>query len=205
MEDNDIFLKVLILGNSKVGKTCFFMRYFEEEFKNYLSTVGIDSKRKEIEKNNKNIKLRVYDTAGQERYRVIPKNYYKGADGIILMYDVSDIDSYNGIKTWIESIKANTDFENLGLVVVENKCDLSLENKKITDKMRKEIEEIYHFTIIKASAKDKINVNESFDLLIDKILVLRKQNIKNININNSNCVNIENPKDNDMKKNRNCC
>ena len=202
--EEEILFKVLLLGNTQVGKTCFLQRYCDEIFGINLSTIGFDSKIKDLNKNNKKIKLRIYDTAGQEKFRSIVKNYYKGADGIILMYDVSNIDSYNEIKNWIESIKENLDIDQIGFIVVENKCDLTDEEKKITDKMREEMETNIGFEIIKTSAKTDTNVTESFDLLIDKMLMLREK--KNESATLTNNIKIENiPKDNDKKKKGDCC
>ena len=202
-EENIIFFTVLLLGNADVGKTSFLSRYFEQKFSlQTLGTIGFDSKVKNIDKNNKKIKLRIYDTAGHERYRSIAKNYYKGADGIILMYDVSDIYSYNGIKTWIQSIKDNIDFDKIGLVVVENKCDLPDEEKQITDEMREKLEEDIGLEVIIASAKDDINVNESFDLLVDKMLALVEKNEDSLKYS----IKIEkNPNNIDNQKKGNCC
>ena len=195
--------KILLLGDSTVGKTTFLERYCGEDFKQNLGTMGIDSKIKDIEKNNIEIKLRIYDTAGQERFRSIVKNYYKGADGIILIYDVSNINSFNAIKIWIESIKESIDLEKIGFIVVENKCDLPDEEKKINKEMRNEMEKIIGFEIIIASAKDKTNVDESFDLLIDKMLKFKE---KKENITSPNSIKIENnPKDKSKKKKGDCC
>ena len=177
MEEDDIFLKIVLLGNEMVGKTRFFDSYFDEEYFPE-STIGANFRTKFIEKNNNNIKVLIYDTPGQERLRSIVINYFKVADGIILIYDASNIDSYNGIKKWIEIIKECIDFEQIGFIVVENKCDLPEEEKKINSKMREEMEENFGFKIIIASAKDNINVNESVDLLIDKMMTLREKKEK---------------------------
>ena len=197
---------VLILGDTTVGKTTFIDRYCGKDFKQNLATIGVESRVKDIVKNNKDIKLSIYDTAGQERFRKIVKNYYRGADGIILMYDVSNIDSFNAIKIWIESIKENTDIKKIGFIVVENKCDLEDEEKKVTDEMREEMEKDIDYEIIVASAKNKINVDEAFDLLVDQLLILKEKKMENDTLINT--IKIENkPKDKDIdkKKKGNCC
>ena len=195
--------KILLLGDSTVGKTTFLERYCGEDFKQNLGTMGIDSKIKDIEKNNIEIKLRIYDTAGQERFRSIVKNYYKGADGILLIYDVSNVNSFNSIKIWIEGIKDSIDLEKIGFIVVENKCDLPDEEKKITKEMRNEMEKIIGFEIIIASAKDKTNVDESFDLLIDKMLKFKE---KKENTTFTSSIKIENkPEDKSEKIKGDCC
>ena len=197
---------VLLLGDTTVGKTSFIDRYCGKDFNQNLATIGIESRVKDILKNNKDIKLSIYDTAGQERYRKIVKNYYKGADGIILMYDVSNLDSFNAIKIWIESIKENKDIKKIGFIVVENKCDLPDEDKKVTDKMREDMEKDIDFEIIVASAKKKINVDEAFDLLVDQLLILKDKKVEDDTLLNT--IKIENnPKGKDIgkKKKGNCC
>ena len=197
---------VLLLGDTTVGKTSFIDRYCGKDFKQNLATIGIESRVKDIVKNNKDIKLSIYDTAGQERYRKIVKNYYKGADGIILMYDVSNLDSFNAIKIWIESIKENKDIKKIGFIVVENKCDLPDEDKKVTDKMREEMEKDIDLEIIVASAKNKINVDETFDLLVEQLMILEGKKIEDDTLINT--IKIENnPKEKDIgkKKKGNCC
>ena len=202
--EEEILFKVLLLGNTSVGKTSFLQRYCDETFTQNLASIGFDSKIKDLNRNNKKIKLRIYDTAGQERFRSMVKNYYKGADGIILMYDVTEVSSYNDIKNWIESIKENLDLDKIGFIVVENKCDLEDEEKKVTNEMREEMEKKIGFEIIKASAKTDINVTESFNLLIDNMLKIRNKNSESVTLTNT--IKIGNKKqDEDKKKKGDCC
>ena len=167
---NEIYTyKILILGNSSVGKTSFLVRFcdgtFEEEA---ITTVGVDCKKKFIKRNNKNIKLNIMDTAGQERFRSIAKNMFKNADGIILMYDVTNEKSFIEIKDWISSIKEATDLEKIGLVIAGNKIDLK-DEIVIDENRKKTFEEKQKLKIIETSAKSNINVDEVFIELIDKL------------------------------------
>ena len=101
-----ILYKILILGNSSVGKTSFLLRFCDEKFDyETFTTVGLDYKKKVIKRNEKKIKLHIFITAGQERFRAIARNLYKNADGIVLMYDISNKKSFQDIKDWINSIK----------------------------------------------------------------------------------------------------
>ena len=120
MEEESIYFQALLLGDSTVGKTSFLIRYTDEDFTDTLFTIGIDSKIQKLKKNNRNITLKIYDTAGQERYRSIVQNYYKGADGIILMYDITNKNSFESIEQWINNIKESSNYENIGLVIVGN-------------------------------------------------------------------------------------
>uniref|UniRef100_A0A8C2J745 small monomeric GTPase n=1 Tax=Cyprinus carpio TaxID=7962 RepID=A0A8C2J745_CYPCA len=102
----DYMFKILIIGNSSVGKTSFLFRYADDSFTSaFVSTVGIDFKVKTVFRNNKRIKLQIWDTAGQERYRTITTAYYRGAMGFLLMYDITNQDSFNAVQDWATQIK----------------------------------------------------------------------------------------------------
>ena len=203
--------KILILGNSSVGKTSFLIRFCDAKFsEDSLTTIGVDWKKKFIKRNNKNIKLNIMDTAGQERFRAIAKNMFKNAHGIILMYDVTNEQSFFEIKDWINSIKENVDIEKIGIVIVGNKIDLK-ENIKIKNEMKTNFENKYSIKIYEASAKDNINVNETFIDLVDKIQQLGLGEIENSSLeeaedNEINNKNIKlNKNDNNKKNNKKGC
>ena len=199
MEEDALTFKILLLGDSTVGKTSFMIRYLDDTFEDTLFTMGIDSRYKDLVRNNKKIFLRIYDTAGQERFRSIVKNYYKGADGILLMYDVTKLESFNSIKRWVEGIKENIKMEELGLIIVGNKCDLKKE-KIITDEMKKELENSLNIKIIEGSAKEKINVNESFEKLVDIMMEIK---MKNNNLDKNKTIKLDNIED--INKEEKCC
>ena len=125
----DAKYKILILGDSTVGKTCFLTRYTDNTFQEeYLASIGMDYKIKSYEKEDGNsIKLYIWDTAGQDRFRSITRNYYKGADGIILIYDITNEESFNNVKHWINSIKEAIDSSEESryvIILIGNKLDL---------------------------------------------------------------------------------
>ncbi|XP_051054870.1 ras-related protein Rab-13 isoform X2 [Phodopus roborovskii] len=102
----DHLFKLLLIGDSGVGKTCLIIRFAEDNFNNtYISTIGIDFKIRTVEIEGKRIKLQVWDTAGQERFKTITTAYYRGAMGIILVYDITDEKSFENIQNWMKSIK----------------------------------------------------------------------------------------------------
>ena len=204
-KDEIICFKILLLGDSSVGKSAFIMRFCEGRFDDAcLTTVGIDKKIKFVKKDEKKLQLLIWDTAGQERFRSIAKNCYKGADGIILMYDISNLNTFNHIKLWISNIKDAIDINKIGLVVVGNKCDLPDDEKKVDEKSKKEFEEENDMKIIDASAKTDFNVNESFIALIDKMIKLglgrKKDDDENDESNNSQRL-----KKGEVKKKKDCC
>ena len=165
--------KILLLGDSTVGKTAFILRFCEDKFEeDSLTTIGLDQKNKFVKRGDKRLELHIWDTAGQERFRSIAKNCYKGADGIILMYDISKYETFKHIKTWINNIKESIDIDKIALIVVGNKCDLPDSEKNVDQDSKQNFENTSKMKIIEASAKDNINVNESFISLIDKMLEL---------------------------------
>ncbi|CAH8590701.1 unnamed protein product [Schistosoma curassoni] len=120
----DYMFKLLIIGNSSVGKTSFLFRYADDSFTSaFVSTVGIDFKVKTVFRQDKRVKLQIWDTAGQERYRTITTAYYRGAMGFILMYDITNEESFNAVQDWVTQIKTYS-WDNAQVVLVGNKCDL---------------------------------------------------------------------------------
>ena len=118
------FIKLLLLGDTGVGKSSLMFRFSEGEFKSGLiGTAGVDYKMKNIEMGGKSVKIQIWDTAGQERYRTLTKAYYRGAAGIILVYDACDRVSFNNVTYWLQKIKKHGD-ENVEIMLLGNKIDL---------------------------------------------------------------------------------
>ena len=163
------------LGNSIVGKTSFILRFTKNTFNNaYISTIGIDFLAKNILlPNGEKYKVLFYDTAGQEKYRSIAFNLMKGAEGIILMYDITKRKTFESITEWVESIK-EAKGENFPVVLVGNKCDLKEERE--IDKEEGENEAKKNgFLFFETSNKDGTNVEEATLALISKVVELRKK------------------------------
>ena len=170
----DYLFKILIIGESGVGKTCLLLRFTEDSFTTtFLTTIGIDFKIKIINLENKLIKLQIWDTAGQERFRTITKTYYKGAHGIILTYDVTDQDSFKNIRNWIKQIEANAQ-GNVKRVLVGNKCDKP--DRVVTEEEKKKLADDYSMSFFETSAKTNKNVTEVFYHLTKEILKANEGN-----------------------------
>ena len=169
-KEKEITFKILMLGESKVGKTTFTQRFCEKKFNpNNLSTVGIEIYKKNLIRDNKSIYLEIFDTAGQDKFRSIVKNQISGADGFLLLYDISNKKSFDLISNWIEEIIKIVDPKDIGLIIVGNKSDLK-EEREVTEEMRKDLEEKQGIKFIEASALENYNVTEAFELLIDDLL-----------------------------------
>ena len=168
--EEEIVYKVLLLGDSSVGKTCFLLRYCDKSFQDvHLSTIGLDYRLKSMTlKNNKNIKLQIWDTAGQDRFRAITKNYYKGANGIILIYDVTNMQTYENVKNWISQIKEEAN-PNVIIYLVGNKIDVPDDQRLVKTEDGQKIADEFNLPFNEASAKDGTNVNEIFQELLEQI------------------------------------
>ena len=169
MNDECVY-KVLLLGDSTVGKTCFLLRYCDKTFEDaHMATVGLDYRLKSVVlKNEKNVKLQIWDTAGQDRFRAITKNYYKGANGIILIYDVTNLQSYENVKNWIAQIKESAS-QNVIVYLVGNKIDVKEEDRCVKTEDGKKISEEFNLPFFESSAKLGININEIFEKIVEKI------------------------------------
>ena len=189
-ENTEITYKVLLLGDSSVGKTCFLKRYIDNTFQDaYLSTIGFDFKFKNVTlKDGKKVKVQLWDTAGQERFRTIAKSYYKGAHGIVLIYDVTSKRTYENIRKWLNQIKEEAS-NRISIILVANKIDCEGE-REVSKEEGENLATTSGLTLFEASAKDSINVNESFQYLIEKI----SEKYANINSNTTKLNNSKNEK-----------
>merc|ERR1712022_60157 len=119
----DYLFKLLLIGDSGVGKSCLLLRFADDTYtETYISTIGVDFKIRTVEIDGKVIKLQIWDTAGQERFRTISSTYYRGAHGIIVVYDVTSLDSFNNVKRWLTEIDKYAR-ENVNKLLVGNKSD----------------------------------------------------------------------------------
>ena len=168
LDDFDIKLKIMVLGESMVGKTSLIKRYTDDKFGGrYLCTVGIDYQKKKIEKNGKKILLQIWDTAGQERFRNVTKNYFHTSQGFILAYDINNKESFEKVQYWIEEIKANAE-EKIKCILIGTKYDL--DKREVSEEEGQKLGEEYGYKFLETSAKENININETFETLVSEIM-----------------------------------
>ena len=166
---------IITLGDTGVGKTSIFNRYAFNKFdENSLSTIGMSFAVKEVKiKKGEKIRLKLIDTSGQEKYRSLSKSYYKNADGVLFVFALNDIDSFEHITSWMEQFKENANKIDIPMFLVGNKNDLKneVEENLINDLLEKNKDLQY----VSTSAKDNKNINELFDQMIQ---ILNKTNHK---------------------------
>merc|ERR1711934_251512 len=164
----DHLFKLLLIGDSGVGKSCLLLRFADDTYtESYISTIGVDFKIRTIEIGGKSIKLQIWDTAGQERFRTITSSYYRGAHGIIVVYDVTDQASFGNVKQWLQEIDRYA-CENVNKLLVGNKCDLT--TKKVVDyNTAKEFADGLGIPFLETSAKSSTNVEDAFVTMATEI------------------------------------
>ena len=171
-------IKIITLGNSAVGKSSFILKYTDNVFSlDYLTTLGVDYKHKKIKlKNGKDVRLRIFDTAGQERFKSVSASFVKKADGVILIYDIGEKDSFEAVDNWIKSIR-EIGKDKLPIILVGNKCDLSDDKRMISLKEGQDKANEFNIPFYETSCKEGINIKEVFEKLIDDIIEKGNKNL----------------------------
>ena len=193
-------IKCILLGHSQVGKTTFFNKIINNLKKNYLSTIGMEIINISAKVYDEEISIKLEDTAGQERYRSIAKNFIKNADGILLMFDVTNAESFNSVDYWVKSIKENN--QNHIIILVGNKIDLT-EKRLITKSEAKKKADQYNIKYYELSCLNGLNHYE----ILNELILIGYRNFyeknKNMNRTDSNSFKLK-PKKNNKKENCNC-
>ena len=192
-------IQLIMVGESGVGKTSLIRRYTNNIFNtNHLETIGIEFFNKEERINDQIIQIKLWDTAGQEIFHSLTKNFYRKADGIIIVYDITNKESFEKIQDWVKSVYDNTDtYKEIQMIIVGNKIDLE-ERREVSKEEGLKIGKYFEIDFFEASAKNAEGVRNFMIKIIEDIL--------NNKVNNRNSINIKNYKNgNDDEDNeRNC-
>jgi len=165
----DLLFKLLLIGDSGVGKTCVLFRFSDDTFNTtFISTIGIDFKIKTVELQGKKIKLQIWDTAGQERFHTITTSYYRGANGILLVYDITQPKTFDNISKWLRNINEHAS-EDVERMLIGNKCDME-DKRLISEERGKKVAEENGIKFFETSAKENINIEIAFNTLAEDIL-----------------------------------
>ena len=168
-QEYDYLFKLLLIGNSSVGKSSLLFRFCENVWDDsFVPTIGVDFKLKTLEVNGKKVKLQIWDTAGQERFKNITSSYYRGGNGVLVVYDITDRESFENLTSWLIEIEKNAN-KNVYKLLIGNKCDLE-DKRKISVQEGKEFAESNGMKFIETSAKDNTKVQEAFELLTTEII-----------------------------------
>jgi len=170
--DYDYLFKLVLIGDSGVGKSCLLLRFADDAFtESYISTIGVDFRFRTVKIDNKTVKLQIWDTAGQERFRTITSAYYRGADGIIMVYDVTSKDSFDHVNDWLKEVNRYAS-EGTCKLLVGNKSDRSVD-KVVTSEQAKEFADDLGIAFLETSAKSAKNVEEAFLTMAGELIKQR--------------------------------
>lgn len=173
-EEYDMMFKILLLGDSGVGKSSLLLRYTKDQFmQDIRSTIGVEFGVKYLKIDNLQLKVQIWDTAGMERYSSITSSYYKGAKGVIIVYDICKKKSFENIDRWINDFKAKAD-EDAVILLIGNKSDL-IEERQVGTEEAKSISQKNKLAFMETSAKNNDNVNKAFLTLFEEIIKIYKE------------------------------
>ncbi|XP_030378646.1 ras-related protein Rab-35 [Scaptodrosophila lebanonensis] len=194
----DHLFKLLIIGDSGVGKSSLLIRYSDDTFSgSYITTIGVDFKIRTVVIDGLRVKLQIWDTAGQERFRTITSTYYRGTHGVIIVYDVTNGDSFANVRRWLEEIQNNCDVVNK--VLVGNKNDDPDRKVVITEDAQRFARQM-DIELYETSAKDNINVEEMFLSITRQVLNHKLRTASNEQ--QKDTINLKHPKN---KRKNKCC
>ena len=177
-QEYDYLFKLLLIGNSSVGKSSLLFRFVENVWDdNFVPTIGVDFKLKTLEINGKKVKLQIWDTAGQERFRNITSAYYRGANGVFIVYDITDRDSFDNLNSWLIEIEKNAN-RDICKMLIGNKCHLE-DKRKISYQEGKDFATNNGMLFMEVSSKTKTNVEEAFEKITQGMIKSSIQNDKN--------------------------
>jgi len=172
-DEYDFLFKVVLIGDSGVGKSNLLSRFTRNEFNpDSKSTIGVEFATRSIEVDGKTVKAQIWDTAGQERYRAITSAYYRGAVGALLVYDVTKRDTFINVTTWLDELRSHSD-KNIVVSLVGNKSDLAhLQDVKPEEAEQKAADSDLFYNSIQTSALDSSNVETAFEELLRRIYTM---------------------------------
>jgi len=167
--DYDHLFKLVLIGDSGVGKSCLLLRFADDNFTDsYISTIGVDFRFRTITINDKTVKLQIWDTAGQERFRTITSAYYRGADGIIMVYDVTSMESFDHVEEWLNEVERHAS-DSTSKLLVGNKADL-VDEKQVSEEVAQRFADKLGISFLETSAKTSTNVDAAFHTMASELI-----------------------------------
>lgn len=202
-KEYDHLFKLLIIGDSGVGKSSLLLRFSDNTFSGtYITTIGVDFKIRTLDVDGEKVKLQIWDTAGQERFRTITSTYYRGTHGVIVVYDVCSGESFANVKRWLHEIDQNCDVVNR--VLVGNKDD-DPDRKVVLTHDAQRFAEQMGIQLFETSAKDNLNVEEMFTAITRLVLSTKKEQQQRIQQQANDTVRLGSGGPGGKKKKGKCC
>lgn len=175
-EDYDFLYKIVMIGDSGVGKSNLLTRFTKNEFSEDTKvTIGVEFATRNVPVDGKVAKAQIWDTAGQERYRAITSAYYRGAFGALIVYAINSKESFNNVQKWLDELKGGAD-KNIAIMLIGNKCDLDHLREVPTDEAKKFAKE-NDLAFMETSAANATNVDEAFNTLVRAIYRVNSQSV----------------------------
>ena len=197
-------LKLIVIGHTSVGKTSLISSFADNTFKiDVLHTVGVDFQSKVVKWRDENIKLQIWDTAGQERFKTLTQGFYRGAAGILVVFDITQMRSFDQIPFWVESIHDNCPNPPI-VFMVGNKIDLN-HNRAVSTDSAEKIAKQYGYKYMECSAKISTNIDEIFIKLVETIMEGRNDESCNTQGNTVTLTMITSQDRCERKKHPRCC
>ena len=205
MEDDgyDILFKIILVGDTSVGKTNIINKYIKNEFReDFYATIGVEFSHKKFIVENRKIKAQIWDTAGQERYKAITRAYYKGAKGAFIVYDITRKETFDDVDKWRNELISSCNQE-ITVMLIGNKCDLE-DQREISKEQGEEKAKSFGFSFLETSALSGENLEKGFQMLIEEIYQkykVEQSKSDEINLNSG----AEEIKIGKMTKKKKCC
>jgi len=165
----DYQFKLVLLGETCVGKTSLLIRFADDGYSEFhITTIGVDFRYRTVECEGKNVKLQIWDTAGQEKFRTIIPAYYRGADGVIFVYDVTSSESFQHVEEWLTDVDNHAE-KDPAKFLVGNKADLT-DQRQVPEEVAQRFADEHNLSFIEASAKTATNVQAAFMSLTKELI-----------------------------------
>lgn len=198
-------LKILLIGDTSVGKSSLLVRFVDETFlPDYVATVGIDFKIRTLEVDGRLVKLQIWDTAGQERVRTFTTSYYRGAMGIFVVFDVANRRSFDNTDYWVNNVREHAN-PNVAIMLIGNKCDLNPSLREVSTEEAQAKAEEKGVPFIETSALQGVNVETMFRELSANILQKMPQNAQSLGHGAGDTISFDEPSGPQVDSKKKCC
>ena len=205
-ENYEVMFKVVLIGDMKVGKTNIVSRYIKNEFnKDSISTIGVEFGSKELVIEGHNVKVQIWDTAGQEKYKSITNAYYKGAKGAFVVYDITNKNSFDNADNWLNNLRASAD-KKCSIILIGNKSDLE-DKREVSIEQGEEKAKNSEIAFMETSALSGDNIDKAFEMMINEAYKICHSEMLadvNIDIGKSDELSLKRPKE-ETPDNKKCC